>query len=128
MYTIEVDYSHAMLVAKGVGYWTLATARAYLEAERDALDKLNMPLSEVMILFDASAFTVQSQEVIRLLRHPANPLWNVKRGAFVSPPGLRFMQIKQGAETDRIKVFEYEAEARQYLLNDGMRPGRYIQR
>lgn len=116
MFSIEVDRFHAMICNSGWGFWTTETARDFLLAERDAILDLGLPLRELVILFDASQFMVQDKQVIDLLRHPANPLYNAKRGAFVTPPGLGMMQIKHGNPQTEIGVFETTSEARHFLL------------
>ncbi|WP_326524532.1 hypothetical protein [Sphingomonas sp.] len=116
MFSIEVDRFTAMICNSGWGFWTPDTARDFLAAERDAIEDLGLALGELLILFDASRFSVQDQEVIRILRHPANPLYNARRGAFVTPPGLGKLQIRRGNPQGNIGVFETNTEARDFLL------------
>ncbi len=117
LFSIEVDRFHGMLCNRGWGFWTVGTAIQFLEAERVAIADLGMPVGRLTILFDASRFKVQSQEVINVLRNPANPLYNARRGAFITPQGLGKLQIKRGNPQDNIGVFDNESEARRFLMD-----------
>lgn len=117
-FTIEVDRFNAMLVTTGRGFWTTETVSEFLAAEQREIAALGVPVEELLILFDASNFAVQSQEVIELLRQPHHPLYHARRGAFVTPPGLGKLQIKRGTGHANIAVFATQSEARHYLLAD----------
>ena len=118
MFRIELDRFNGMLCNEGWGFWTTDTVMAFLAAEQEAILDLGVPLNELLILFDASKFLVQDQKVISLLRNPANPLYNAKRGAFVTPSGLGMMQIKRGNPQPNIGIFNTTSEARQFLLSE----------
>lgn len=111
LFSIDSDRFHGTLRNRGWGFWTEETALNYLSAERQAIYDIGLPVKDLMILFDAYDFKVQKQDVIRLLTKPSNPLYNCKRGAFVTPKGLGMMQIRRGNPHPHIGVFETQSEA-----------------
>lgn len=115
-FTIEVDRPNTMLMITAHGFWSADTVRAFLAAERSEIASLGVHPRELLILFDASHFAVQSQEVIDMLRRPEHPLYNARRAAFVAPPGLATLQIKRGTPEGHIGVLETLPEARAYLM------------
>ncbi len=115
MFEIEADRFNAMLITKGTGVWTVQTAREFLAAEGALIADLGVPVSDLLILFDASEFSVQDETVLHLLRNPANPLYHARRGAFVTPPGFGMGQIRKGTPQPHIGIFETLSEAWQYL-------------
>jgi len=118
MFRIDVDHFNAMLCNEGWGFWTIETVEDFLAAEKAAILDLGIPVSEILILFDASRFMVQDQSVIERLRRPENPLYNARRGAFVTPAGLGMLQIRRGNPQPNIGIFTTISEARHFLLAD----------
>ncbi len=119
-FDIRIDPVNRMLVTTARGFWSVETVEAFLAAERAAIATLNVEPADLLILFDASRFDVQSQEVIDMLRRPEHPPYKARRAAFITPSGLRKMQIRRGTPDPHIAVFETVEEARRYL-STGMR-------
>lgn len=115
-FTIVYDRVYRILFNTGSGFWRPETAIAFLDAERAAIEVLDILIGELSILFDALDFAVQGPDVIEILSDPGLPIYRAKRAAFVAPPGLGKLQVKRGAGLRGIPIFEERRDAHRYLI------------